>query len=249
MHWDYALIIFFLGVAVPWLGRRRIRLLMEMQQTTKVDRLSLYASTVAFQWLAAGFILWRTSAHGIRAPLLGLAIPNAVLTLAISVILVALIFATQIVSLGRLVAKPAEIQGLLPQLALKIFPQDDVERLAFFALVATVAVCEEIIYRGFMQTVFTQWSGGSVFAGIAASAVLFALAHLYQGRRGLLSTFAVGALFSIVRALTGSLIPSMSAHFVADITVGLLAPGRLRRAHTAGLTMRAESESQASMEK
>jgi hypothetical protein len=113
-------------------------------------------------------------------------------------------------------------------LALKLFPQDDIERLVFFGLVATVAICEELIYRGFVQRVFERWSGDQVFAGILGSAVFFALAHLYQGTRGLASTFLIGLLFSVIRALTGSLLAPMIAHFVADLTVGLLAPGRLR---------------------
>ena len=113
---------------------------------------------------------------------------------------------------------------------MKLFPQDDVERLAFFALVTTVALCEELIYRGFVQRVFQDWSRGSVIVAVVGSAVFFALAHLYQGRRGLVSTLTIGLLFSTIRAWTGSLLPCVVAHFVADITVGMLAPGRLRAA-------------------
>lgn len=233
MHWDFALILIFLGAAVPLLGRRRIRQLMEAPQTTKMDRLTLYGSTVAFQWLATGVILWRAAAHGIRAAELGLLIPNPALTAVISVVLAALVFANQMFSLRRLTAKPAEINGILPQLALKLFPQDDIERLVFFGLVATVAICEELIYRGFVQRVLESWSGEQVFAGILGSAVFFALAHLYQGTRGLASTFLIGLLFSVIRALTGSLLAPIIAHFVADLTVGLVAPGRLRNTLTA----------------
>jgi membrane protease YdiL (CAAX protease family) len=228
MHWDFALILLFLGIAVPVLGRRRVRQLMQMPSTTKMDRISLYASTLAFQWIAAAVILWRTNAHQIRASRLGLAIPNAPLAVSTTVVLAALIFLNQIVGLRRLVAQPEKIQGILPQLALKLFPQDDVERLAFFALVTTVALCEELIYRGFVQHVFQDWSRGSVVAAVIGSAVFFALAHLYQGRRGLVSTLTIGILFSTIRAWTGTLLPCVVAHFVADITVGTLAPGRLR---------------------
>jgi membrane protease YdiL (CAAX protease family) len=228
MHWDFALILLFLGIAVPLLGRRRVRQLMQMPSTTKVDRLSLYASTLAFQWIAAGVILWRTGAHEIRTSQLGLAIPNLALTVTVSVVLCALILLNQIMGLRRLVGQPDKIQGILPQLALKLFPQDDVERLAFFALVASVALCEELIYRGFVQRVFQDWSRGSVIVAVIGSAVFFALAHLYQGRRGLASILTIGIIFSTIRAWTGSLLPCVVAHFVADITVGMLAPSRSR---------------------
>jgi uncharacterized protein len=230
MHWDFALILLFLGIAVPLLGRRRVRQLMQMPSTTKMDRLSLYASTLAFQWIAAGVILWRTSAHGIRTSQLGLAITSPALTVTVAVVLSALILLNQIMGLRRLVAQPANIQGILPQLALKLFPQDNVEHLAFFALVATVALCEELIYRGFVQRVFQDWSRGSVMLAVIGSAAFFALAHLYQGRRGLISTLTIGIIFSTIRAWTGSLLPGVVAHFVADLTVGMLAPGRLRSA-------------------
>ena len=227
MHWDFTLILLVLGIAVPLLGRRRVGQLMRTPSTTKMDRLSLYATTLAFQWIAAGVILWRAAAHGIRAAQLGLAIGNPSLTVTITIALTALVLLNQLLSLRRLVSNPAEVQGLLPQLALKLFPQDDVERLAFFALVVTVATCEELVYRGFVQRLFQDWSRGSVIAGVLGSAIYFAVAHLYQGRRGLASTFVAGLIFAGTRAWTGSLLPPITAHFVADITVGILAPGKI----------------------
>jgi len=227
MHWDFAVILLALGIAVPLLGRRRVGQLMRTPSTTKMDRLSLYATTLAFQWIAAGVILWRAAAHEIRAAQLGLAIGNPILTVTITIVLTALVLLNQLISLRRLVSNPAEAQGLLPQLALKLFPQDDVERLAFFALVVTVAICEELVYRGFVQCVFQDWSKGSVTVGVLGSAIYFSIAHLYQGRRGLASTLVAGLIFAGARVWTGSLLPSVAAHFVADITVGILAPVKI----------------------
>ena len=66
----------------------------------------------------------------------------------------------------------------------------------------------------------------------AGSAVLFALAHLYQGMRGVFTTFIVGVLFSLIRAWTGSLMAPLVAHFITDIVAGFLAPPRFRAALT-----------------
>ncbi|MGH9563054.1 MAG: CPBP family intramembrane glutamic endopeptidase, partial [Terracidiphilus sp.] len=74
---------------------------------------------------------------------------------------------------------------------------------------------------------FQHW-GSSIAAGIFGSALVFAGAHLYQGRRGLVSTFCIGLIFSTARFWTGSLIPSIAAHFVADLTAGFLAPSFVR---------------------
>lgn len=230
MPWDFTIILLFFATAVPILGRRRIRQLMRMEATTKRDRLTLYGSTVIFQWIAAAVILWRTTAHGIGLSRLGIAIPNPAVTLTASVLLAALILANQFISLRRLALRPAETQAVLPQLAMKVFPQDNVERLVFFALVVTVSVCEEVIYRGFAQCAFQDLSGGIVAIGIVGSALLFGIAHIYQGRRGFVSTLLVGVLFSWIRAWTGSLIPPVVAHFGADLTAGFLVPSKLRAA-------------------
>jgi CAAX protease family protein len=237
VHWDFALILLVLATVVPLLGRRRIRRLMQASSTTKADRLVLYASTIAFQWIAAAVILWRTHAHDLSPARLGLAVPKPGMALTTAILLSALILVNQMVALRRLQEHPeSSAHGILPHLALKVFPQDTVERLGFTALVSTVAICEELIYRGFAQRVFedwaTNWAGAAIAVGVGVigSAAMFSLAHLYQGRRGLISTFVVGLLFSTVRALAGSLVPASAAHFVADITAGFLAPGRLRDA-------------------
>ena len=224
MYWDFALILLFLGIAVPLLGRRRVRQLMQRPSTTKENRLTLYASTIAFQWIASGIILWRTAAHGISTAELGLGVPRPRATLALAIGVVFLVLLNQIFGLKKLATQPAANQGLVPQLAQKLFPQDQLERLAFFALVVTVAVCEEFIYRGFVQHVMHELSAGSAYIAVVSSAVFFSFAHLYQGRRGLISTFTVGILFGVTTAVTLSLIPSIAAHFAADFSAGTLAP-------------------------
>jgi uncharacterized protein len=230
MHWDFALILLFFAAAVPLLGRRRIQRLMSMTETTKRDRLTLYASTVVFQWFAVAIIIWRVSVHGIPLADLGLGVPRPAVTALATVGLSGLVLANQLISLRRITTHPETVRGILPQLALKVFPQDSAERVAFFAVVFTVAICEEVIFRGFAQHVFTLWSGGIILAGILGSAALFGLAHLYQGVRGLIATFVVGILFAAIRWWTGSLLAPLAAHFIADITAGFVAPGRLRAA-------------------
>jgi uncharacterized protein len=236
MRWDFAVILLFLGGAVPWLGYRRVRRLMSTPSTTTMDRLTLYGSTIAFQWVVVAIILWRTGARGIRPAQLGLAVPDPLLAVSTSIVLSILALANQIFSVRRLAAQPSEIKGMLPELALKIFPQTQIERLVFVALVTTVALCEELIYRGFVQRIFQYAIHDLAVAGIVLSAAFFALAHAYQGRRGVLSTFTIGVIFAAIRWWTGSLVPSAFTHFVADLAVGLLAPKRLRAALRARTT-------------
>ena len=226
MHWDFALIFFFLAIIVPGLGRRRVRVLLELPDTTKLDRLSLYASTITLQWVFAALILWRVSHHSIRPEQLGLRLAAVPTTCTTAIVLSGAVLVLQLVSLRRLNSDPGASDSETVQIARKVFPRDMLERACFTALVCTVAICEEFIYRGFVQYVFQAWSG-SLVAGIAGSSLLFSIAHLYQGKRGLVSTFGAGAIFAGVRAWTGTLIPTIFAHFVADLTIGLLAPRRI----------------------
>lgn len=241
MHLDFALILLFFATIVPWLGRRRVRLLLSAPQTEKKDRLALYASTFALQWMAVAVIYWRTKAHHVSLAQLAVAVPNVWPVVFTSALLCILVLLNQVFSLRRLVARPEEIKGFVMQLALKILPQDNSERAAFLVLSATVAICEEFIYRGFALHTLQEWSGNYLAAGIVASAMLFALAHLYQGPRGLFSTFLVGLLFAGIRAWTGSLVPAVLAHFVADSTAGVLAPAGIRRA-LASMQMRPDGD-------
>jgi uncharacterized protein len=233
MHWDYALILIFFALAVPWLGRRRIRQLLDAPEFSSVDRLRLYASTVAFQWIAAVVVLWRILAHHLSPADLGIALPRPGLALTTGAALSLLLLINQIVALRQLSRAADAKRAVLPRLAAKIFPRSASERCAYFAVVATVAICEEWVFRGFIQRILQDWSGGYVALGILGSAVLFGFAHLYQGRRGVATTGALGFVFSLVRTWTGSLFPTMAAHFAADLAVGLLAPRRLAMAEKA----------------
>src|SRR5215468_4513417 len=72
MPWDFWLIFFALGVLLPWRGRARMKKLLAMPQVSSIERLVLYASTIAFQWLAVAVVGWRAWVHGYGAQQLGL---------------------------------------------------------------------------------------------------------------------------------------------------------------------------------
>jgi len=229
MHWDFALILLTLGTAVPLLGRRRVAHLMALLDTTMLDRLSLYASTIAAQCFIVAVILWRCAAHHTYTTDIADWFRLNTHIITICVALSAFVLVVQLIGLHRIGLRYDDSRRSLLRIALRIFPRDATERLGFVALVLTVAACEELIYRGFAQGIFQDWFN-SVSLGIVASSVLFSVAHWYQGKRGLASTFLIGLLFASIRAWSGSLAPSIAAHFVADLTVGLLAPPRIRAA-------------------
>ena len=51
--WDFYLILVFLGTIVPWRGAVRITQLLAKPTLAARERLSLYATTILYQWLLA----------------------------------------------------------------------------------------------------------------------------------------------------------------------------------------------------
>jgi len=49
-----------------------------------------------------------------------------------------------------------------------------------------------------------------------------------SGRRGVITTFIVGILFSTVRIWTGNIVPAIVGHIGVDLVAGLYAPRALR---------------------
>ena len=224
MPWDFLLLLVLLGVVLPWRSAIEIRRLLRLERLSTADRVAVYASTIVLQWIAVGVVYWRTDARGITPAQLGLAAPDAPRVILAAVTLTITLGLYQLWSLARLAKRPLEQQGFEGELALKILPQNTVEMTAFLALTATVALCEEFLFRGFAFAALREASGGSLGAAIFGSSLLFAAAHAYQGARGVALTFVVGAVFAFVRDWTGSLIPTMLAHFFADLLAGVLAP-------------------------
>ena len=225
--WDLLLIAAVLGIVVPWRGVTRVRALLSRADLRTMDRLVMYASTIAFQWLATGLTVWRCLARGWNPTDMGLALEHTVRPILVGVAIAFVLAIFQVLGIRQMARTPVSQQGILWQLSRKLMPQNAVESFAFIALVSTVSVCEEFLYRGFAFGLFRQlWSSGT--AALLGSSLLFAIGHLYQGRRGVISTFFLGLIFAAARAWTGNIVPGIIAHFVVDLIAGLLGPRMLR---------------------
>jgi len=224
LPWDFVVILLVLGIAVPWRGSVRVRSLLARPQLSSAERISLYASTIAFQWLAAGITTWRAVAHGFSPTTLGLSPETQAPGLVLGAAMAAILAALQLASLRQLSQLPPEKRGHLYQIVSRLMPRNLTEALGFVALVGTVSLCEELLYRGFAFAVFKELGGGSAVVAVAGSSALFAIGHLYQGRRGVASTFVLGLLLAGARSWSGSLVPSIVAHLAVDLMAGL--PGR-----------------------
>jgi uncharacterized protein len=229
MPWDFWLIFLFLAVILPWRGRQRLTKLLSNSQVGTVERLSLYASTIAFQWAAVAVVGWRAWAHGYSPSELGLVFrwrTGLILAMAMGATLLA---ALQWFNLRRMGRLPPSRRGILQDLASRLFPQSGVELLPYFALAVTAGVCEEFLYRGFTMAVLTR-AELPLWSVVLLSAVLFGLAHIYQGVGGFVSTLFIGTVFGMARIAYDSLAPVIVWHAAVDVVAGVAGPRYLSQA-------------------
>jgi membrane protease YdiL (CAAX protease family) len=244
--WDFILILIVLGVLVPWRGAVRIKRLLAQDALTTSQRLSLYASTIAFQWLLVAVIFWRSFSRHLSPIDLGLVVSGVWQTWSVTLVVTALLCVNQWAGVRKIARLPPDQRGFLFQFTQKIMPQTTTEAFAFVALACTAGLSEEFVYRGFVFAVFSRAFADSAFAvffALVVSSAWFAMAHLYQGRRGIITTFVVGTLFSTVRIWSGNLVPAIIGHIGVDLVAGLYAPRLLRtRPDSVTPTSRADGE-------
>jgi membrane protease YdiL (CAAX protease family) len=93
--------------------------------------------------------------------------------------------------------------------------------LSVLAIAVAPAVCEELLFRGFVLQALLARLGTA--GAVALSAVLFGVIHLdFSGGGATLYrvpfAIAVGVGFALLRLRTGSLLPAMLAHAVVNAT-------------------------------
>jgi membrane protease YdiL (CAAX protease family) len=103
-----------------------------------------------------------------------------------------------------------------------MLPHRGIELTLWIALSVTAGICEETIFRGYLQRQFMALTK-SAPAGIVFSAAAFGAAHAYQGFRMVILICLYGAMFGILAYWRGSVRPGMIAHAWNDSLNGVLA--------------------------
>ncbi len=103
-----------------------------------------------------------------------------------------------------------------------LLPGTPAERVAWVLVAVTVGFCEEVIYRGYLQTQLTAFTGRASVA-VVLQAVLFGIAHGDQGLAVVVRFALYGVLFGALARWRRSLIPGIAAHVGLDLASGLLA--------------------------
>lgn len=223
MPWDFYAIFLALGALLPWRGYYRLRKLLAVPEVSSRERIALYFSTILFQWTAAAVTAWRAHVRGLSLQEMGLApLRWAPLFLwaALGGAALGLLHWLNLRRMGQ-IDSPGKSQ--LRAISERILPQSRPELLPYLALALTAGLCEEFLYRGFAMAAFFH-VGLPAWIVVLLSSLLFGMAHLYQGRNGLVGTFILGAVLAVSRIACHSIVPVIVWHAAVDIVAGIAGP-------------------------
>jgi CAAX protease family protein len=116
-----------------------------------------------------------------------------------------------------------------------LLPHTRSEMIRFVLLSMTAGICEEVLFRGFLLWYLSCLV--PVVAAWLAGALLFGMAHAYQGSGGVLRTGLVGAGLVLLYLISGSLWLPMVLHAYVDVNSGILAYSYLKRSEPSDLAM------------
>lgn len=109
-----------------------------------------------------------------------------------------------------------------------LLPRNRAE-LAYAALLSVNAgLSEELFFRLLIPLLVTVLTGSAI-AGFAFAAILFGLAHLYQGWKGIAATFVLGLAMTAIYLFTQSLIAAIVFHAIVDLNALVVRPILTRR--------------------
>lgn len=100
-----------------------------------------------------------------------------------------------------------------------LLPKSLPEVLIWIAVAITAGICEEMVFRGYLQRQFHALTG-NVGAAVIAQGAVFGLFHAYQGWRNVTVIAVLGILYGIMAAVRGNLRVNIVAHAWTDIWEG-----------------------------
>jgi membrane protease YdiL (CAAX protease family) len=111
---------------------------------------------------------------------------------------------------------------------LSLLPGNVLEIALWFGVSVSAGICEETVFRGYLQRQLMVMTG-STPVGMLLAAAAFGLAHLYQGWRMATVIGLYGLMFGALAYWRRTVRPGMIAHAWQDALSGALAAILLRR--------------------
>ena len=183
------------------------------------NRLFFYLTTIGWEWLLVGYIYWGLRRRGKSMQNIAGKKWKSASDFFIDIAIAFGFWIAAIVVLS-LVARAVGANGM-SQAARSLAPEGPFESLLWIALAVTAGICEETIFRGYLQRQFVAWTR-SAPAGVILSAMLFGAGHIYQGPKATVVIGVYGLMFGILAEARQNLRPGIITHAWHDAITGLV---------------------------
>jgi len=213
VHTLFLLLIFCVVALIGYYSLRR------RGSAHQPNHLFFYLTTIAWEWLLVGYIYWGLRRRGKSMRNIAGKRWKSVSDFFIDIAIAFGFWIAAIVVLS-LVARAVGANGM-SQAARSLAPQGPLESLLWVALAVTAGICEETIFRGYLQRQFVAWTR-SVPVGVLLSAALFGVGHIYQGAKATIVIGVYGLLFGILAEARQNLRPGIITHAWHDAITGLV---------------------------
>jgi membrane protease YdiL (CAAX protease family) len=192
----------------------------QMRVMVNPDRIHIYTRTLFFEWLLFAIVIVGVRFSGASLlTVLGARWNSAGQMLRD----IGIAAAYWIVSTLVLSIVAGHSQSAAPDRAVQfLLPQGVLEMTLWTAVSVTAGICEETVYRGYLQRQFTALTK-NIPGGIILSAAAFGAAHAYKGFWGAAQIALEGVMLGALAQWRGSVRPGMISHAWSDFFAGVLA--------------------------
>ncbi len=215
----------------PFLRTNFYRMLKKQLSANPGARILFYRTQVVWEW--SWVVVLVVILIPINNPLqwIGLTLPSQFGWIILAALLLGIFLSTILLrrNPGALSAMQRSLEASSP-----LLPATSQERPWYAATAVTAGICEELLYRGFLIRFLSITFPGIDFLIICIlSGIIYGLSRAYQGMRGILQTAIMGFSLAIIFFLsgnlisaigggqligiTGSIIPAMVFHALADL--------------------------------
>lgn len=186
-------------------------------------RVLQYCLTLVVEWLLFAFCLWsaRKSGTGLRELVGGRwremeDVLIDILSAAGFWVAAMIVLSTTARLLFNAESSRLDVQRQLGFLV----PRSGREMALWILLSITAGICEEVIFRGYLQRQLAALTRND-WAGIILSGLIFGTAHGYEGARRMVLVGIYGMMFGVLAHFRRSLRPGMIAHALHDGITGI----------------------------
>jgi membrane protease YdiL (CAAX protease family) len=191
----------------------------QMRAMQAPHHFQMYLPTMSIEWLMFGYIVYGVRSSGVSLKeLLGPRWSKGKGTL-IDIGIAAAFWIGSLIVLaivGHLMRMKSGMDSIKFML-----PEGPLEMVFWVLLSITAGICEETIFRAYLQRQFTAWTR-SLPVGVVLSAAFFGAGHIYQSGRQAILIGVYGLLFGALAAARRSVKPGMMAHAWHDSVAGIL---------------------------